>query len=154
MKSDLPKVLHEVCRRPMVAYVMDACRQAGADRLLVVIGHQADRVRKTFADDSRDVTWVEQTEQLGTGHAVLVCRDHLAELSGPVLVLAGDGPLIRPETLREVVETHTRQGAACTLATCIMPDPGRYGRILRDEAGELAGIVEYLDANEDQRAIR
>lgn len=154
MKSDLPKVLHEVCGRPMVAYVMDACRRAGASRLLVVIGHQADRVRETFADDSRDVTWVEQTEQLGTGHAVLVCRDHLVELTGPVLVLAGDGPLIRPETLREVVETHRNEQAACTLATCIMPDPARYGRILRDEDGKLLGIVEYLDADETQRAIR
>jgi UDP-N-acetylglucosamine diphosphorylase/glucosamine-1-phosphate N-acetyltransferase len=153
MKSDLPKVLHKVCDRPMLAYVMDACVSAGCDRLLVVIGHKADLVRETFAGRDGEIRWVEQTEQLGTGHAVMVCEDELASADGPVLVLAGDGPLVRPETLRKLMETHQEQAAACTLATSILPDPMRYGRILRDDAGQLAGIVEYLDADESQRAI-
>ena len=153
MKSDLPKVLHEVCGRPMLAWVLDACREAGCDRLLVVVGHRADLVQETF-EGADDIAWVLQQPQLGTGHAVMVCREHLAGLQGPVLVVAGDGPLIRPETLRELLDTHRREGAACTLATSILPDPARYGRIVRDESGDLAGIVEYLDADESQRAIR
>jgi bifunctional UDP-N-acetylglucosamine pyrophosphorylase/glucosamine-1-phosphate N-acetyltransferase len=154
MKSDLPKVLHEVFGRPMLAYVLDACRDAGCDRRIVVIGHQADHLRRTFADSDGDIEWVEQTEQLGTGHAVMVCGEQLARLEGPVLVLAGDGPLIRSATLRKLLETHQQTKAACTLATSILDDPGRYGRIVRDETGNLAGIVEYLDATERQREIK
>jgi len=154
MKSDLPKVLHEVRGRPMLAYVVDAARAAGCGRLLVVVGHRADLVRQAFAGDARDIAWVAQEPQLGTGHAVMVCRPHLEGLTGPVVVLAGDGPLIRAETLRELLTTHAAKQAACTLATSILADPARYGRILRDERGELAGIAEYLDATEAQRAIR
>jgi len=154
MKSDLPKVLHEVSGRPMLAYVLDACRAAGCDRLIVVIGHQADRVRQRFAGLDGDIEWVEQTEQLGTGHAVMVCSRQLAHLEGPVLVLAGDGPLIRPATLRKLLETHQQTKAACTLATSTLDDPGRYGRIVRDDDGNLVGIVEYLDATDQQREIK
>ena len=154
MESDLPKVLHPVGDRPMLAYVLAAARQAGSEKLLVVVGHRAELVQQTFADDARDVSWVVQSPQLGTGHAVMVCKDQLAGLEGPVLVLAGDGPLIRPETLRELIETHQAAGAACTLATCILPEPGGYGRILRDSAGELVGIVEALDATDAQKAVK
>ncbi len=154
MKSDLPKVLHEVCGRPMLGYVIDCCRQAGCQRLLVVIGHMADMVRSTFADDARDIVWVEQKEQLGTGHAVMVCREDLARLSGPVLVVAGDGPLIRPAALKELVRTHSSTGAPATLATSILPDPGRYGRVLCGPSGDLTGIVEYLEADHKQRTIK
>jgi bifunctional UDP-N-acetylglucosamine pyrophosphorylase/glucosamine-1-phosphate N-acetyltransferase len=154
MKSDLPKVLHEVCGRPMLAYVLDVARAAGCERLLVVVGHEAGRVQEAFADDAADIDWVVQEPQLGTGHAAMVCREHLAGLQGAVMVLAGDGPLIRAETLRQLLATHAEKQAACTLATSILPDARRYGRILRDEAGELAGIIEYLDADEAQRQIR
>jgi len=153
MNSDLPKVLHEVCGRPMLAWVMDACRQAGADRLLVVVGHRSELVREQFGG-AGDVEFVEQSPQLGTGHAAMVCQDRLAGLEGPVLVLAGDGPLIRSQTLRQLLDTHRRERAACTLATSILDEPARYGRILRDEGGTLLGIVEYLDATEQQRAVR
>ena len=153
MKSDLPKVLHEVCGRPMLWYVIDCCRQAGCERLLVVIGHMADMVRSTFSDEAGNIAWIEQKEQLGTGHAVMVCREHLGRLSGPVLVVAGDGPLARPASLKELVRTHTDTGAAATLATSILPDPGRYGRILRGPSGDLTGIAEYLDADQQQRRI-
>jgi len=153
MKSELPKVLHDVCGRPMLAHVMDACRQAGCDRIIGVIGFGAEKVREAFAG-ADDVAWVEQTEQLGTGHAVMMCAEHLAELTGPVLVVAGDGPLVRGETLAELLAAHTEADAACTLATCILDDPMAYGRILRDDAGDLVGIVEYLDATEAQRDIK
>ena len=154
MNSDLPKVLHEVCGRPMLAYVLDAARAAGCERLLAVVGHRGELVQQAFADDGQDIYWVLQAPQLGTGHAVMVCREHLARLSGALLVLAGDGPLIRPETLRQLLTTHHERQAACTLATSILPEPGRYGRILRDAGGELEGIVEYLDADEAQRRIQ
>jgi len=154
MKSDLPKVLHPVCDRPMLAYVLDTARKAGCDRLLVVVGHKAELVQQTFAEDSRDISWVVQSPQLGTGHAVMVCKDQLAGLQGAVLVLAGDGPLIRPETLRELIETHEAAAAACTLATCILPEPGGYGRIVRDAEGNLQAIIEALDATDEQKVIK
>jgi len=154
MKSDLPKVLHPVRGRPMLAYVIDACRSAGCERLICVIGHQAQSVQAAFAHLDHQVGWVIQQPQLGTGHAVMVCRSQLEQLDGPVLVLAGDGPLIRPRTLRQLMDTHTAAGAACTLATSILGDPGRYGRIVRDRRGELEGIVEALDAAPEQLAIR
>jgi UDP-N-acetylglucosamine diphosphorylase/glucosamine-1-phosphate N-acetyltransferase len=154
MKSDLPKVLHPLCGRPMLAYVLDCCRQAGCDRLIGVVGHRAQMVRDTFAGRNGDITWVEQVPQLGTGHAVMVCGKELEKVSGPVLVVAGDGPLIRPKTLTDLLETHAKKGAACTLATSILKEPANYGRILRDGQGDLAGIVEALDATEEQRKVR
>ena len=155
MESDLPKVLHPVCGRPMLAYVLDTARQAGSSRLLVVVGYRAELVKQTFAadTDAENISWVLQSPQMGTGHAVMVCKSELAGLDGLVLVLAGDGPLIRPETLRQLIDTHQATGAACTLATSILPEPGGYGRILRDAAGNLVGIVEALDATAEQKAI-
>jgi bifunctional UDP-N-acetylglucosamine pyrophosphorylase/glucosamine-1-phosphate N-acetyltransferase len=154
MKSDRPKVMHEVCGRPMLAWVLEACASAGCRPLLTVIGHQPDRVREAFAGADHDVRWVLQEPQLGTGHAVTCCLRQVPDLHGPVVVVAGDGPLIRPQTLRRLVEAHLRQQAACTLATAVLDDPGRYGRIVRDDRGEVAGIVEYLDADQAQRQIR
>jgi UDP-N-acetylglucosamine diphosphorylase/glucosamine-1-phosphate N-acetyltransferase len=154
MKSDLPKVLHELSGRPMLAYVLDACHAAGCQRPIVVIGHDAPRVRRTFTHLDSRVQWVEQSPQLGTGHAVMMCQDNLASAQGPVLVLAGDGPLVRAETLANLLAAHARSGAACTLATSILDDPARYGRIVRDAKGDLSAIVEFLDATPQQRQIR
>ncbi len=152
MKSDLPKVLHEVCGKPMVQYVIDRCREAGATRVVVVVGHKAEMVQDAVGD-SGDMRFVLQEPQLGTGHAVMVCREQLEQMDGPVLVLAGDGPLLRTKTLKELIDTHNQKGAACTLATSILPEPGQYGRIVRDENGDLVGIVEFVQATEEQKAI-
>jgi len=152
MKSDLPKVLHPVCGKPMLTYVIDACRDAGCDRMILVVGHRHELVRQTY-EGVKDVAFVMQVPQNGTGHAVMVCQDELAAINGPVIVVAGDGPLIRPHTLRELIEVHQQKQAACTLASCILPDPARYGRIIRDEKGDLAAIVEWIDATEAQRAV-
>ncbi len=154
MKSDLPKVLHEVCGQPMVAYVMDACRQAGCDKLIMVVGHQADRVKDVFSGQDADVAWVLQEPQLGTGHAVMVCQDELADLTGEVLVVAGDGPLLTADTLTKLLQTHRDESAACTLATSILDEPGAYGRIVRDEQGNLREIVEALEATDAQKQIQ
>ena len=153
MNSLLPKVLHEVCGRPMLAYVLDACRQAGCRRLIVVVGHEAELVKRALPDPNDEITWVVQDPQRGTGHAVMACSRVLAEISGPVLVVAGDGPLVTARTLRELMATHQARGVHCTLATSILPDPGHYGRVLRDEGGALTGIVEYVEATEAQLAI-
>jgi len=153
MNSDAPKVLHEVCGRPMLAYVLEACHAVGCERPIVVIGHEAPLVRSAFEHLDDRVVWVEQAEQLGTGHAVMACREHLDGVGGAVLVLAGDGPLLRTETLRRLIAGHDEERAALTLATSILPDPRRYGRILRDADGGLLGIVEYLDATDEQRRI-
>ncbi len=154
MNSDLPKVLHPVCGRPMLSYVIDACRQAGCDKIVLVVGHRAELVKQTYASQNGDISYVLQQPQMGTGHAVMVCKDELAPLQGPVLVIAGDGPLIHAKTLRELIETHRKKQAACTLATSILEDPARYGRIIRDEHGDVAGIIEWLDATEQQRQVR
>src|SRR5439155_8301255 len=99
MKSKKPKVLHEVCGRPMLDYVLRACYDAGVERVMVVIGHGKDEVIQRFGDDSR-IHWVEQTEQLGTGHAAKVCEPEIRKVHGDVFVVAGDGPMIRAEILR------------------------------------------------------
>lgn len=153
LKSDVPKVLHEVCGRPMLAYVFDACRQAGIQRIIAVIGHGKEQVRETFAAD-QDLIWVEQLEQKGTGHAVMVCREELAGRFDHTLILGGDGPLIRAKTIRELIARHLEAGCAGTLATAIIDDPTGYGRIERDAAGTLRGIVEHGDCTPPQRAIR
>ncbi len=152
LKSELPKVLHEVCGRPMLAYVLDACRTAGIDDLIAIVGHCKHLVIESF-DNDPGIQWVEQSPQLGTGHAVMVCREQIAR-HDHVFVLCGDGPLIRSETISEVIETHVRQNAAATLATAILDDPSGYGRIHRDASGNLLGIVEHADCTPEQLRIR
>lgn len=152
MKSDLPKVLHELCGRPMLALVLNACRLVGVDRLLVVVGHGKDRIKREFAGD-KDITWVRQAEQKGTGHAVRCCRKALAGFSGSVLVIAGDMPLVRRVILAELVETRDVSGDAVTLATTSLNDPAGYGRIVRDAEGGLESIVEDRDCTAEQREI-
>ena len=105
MNTQLPKVLHEVCGRPMLAYVLDACRQAGVGRIIVVVGYGREQVVEQYRD-CEDIVFVEQVEQKGTGHAVMCCKEHLVDFRGEVLILCGDAPLIRTETLRILIEKH------------------------------------------------
>lgn len=153
MRTEVPKVLHGVCGRPMLAYVIDACREAEIADCIGVIGYGKEQVIAAFADDPQ-IQWVEQAEQRGTGHAVLCCRPVVTERYDHVLVLCGDGPLIRGETIRRLIDTHLSAGAAATLATAILDDPTGYGRIHRDAVGRLLGIVEQNDCTEQQKAIR
>jgi bifunctional UDP-N-acetylglucosamine pyrophosphorylase/glucosamine-1-phosphate N-acetyltransferase len=152
LRSELPKVLHEVCGRPMLAYVFDACRAAGVADLLAVVGHRKDLVIEAFAE-APGITWIEQSPQLGTGHAVMVCREPLGAYDH-ALVLCGDGPLIRTETIQTLIDRHIHDDAAATLATAVLDDPTGYGRIWRDAAGRFRGIVEHGDCTDDQRRIR
>ena len=154
MQSDLPKVMHEVGGRPMLHWVVDACRAAGAERIVVVVGFKGDLVRASLADAS-DIEFVEQSEQLGTGHAVDQARPAFADRGGhDVFVLCGDGPLIRTETLETLLATHRAASADATLATAQIDDPSGYGRILRDPAGDFERIVEQKDATPGQLEIR
>lgn len=153
MKSDLPKVMHEVCGRPMLAYVLDACAAAGLQRIIVVVGHQKQIVLEAFGG-RRDLTYVEQTEQRGTGHAVLMARDALRDFQGDVFVIAGDMPMIRAGTLRELRETHVQAQAAASIATTVLEEPFGYGRIVRDTRGEFLAIVEERDCTDAQRQIK
>ncbi len=137
----------------MLWHVIDACRNAGVDRLVVVIGFGKEAVKEVFARD-KDITWVEQTEQKGTGHAALVCREAVGNFDGPVLTIAGDMPLIRDTTLRDLLNENRRTGDAVTLATSVMEDPTTYGRIIRDDNNDLIGIVEENDCSPRQKKIK
>lgn len=156
MKSDLPKVCHEVGGRPMVCAVVDACRAAGCGRIVVIVGYKQELVRAALAREriGFEVEFAEQTEQLGTGHAVMSAEPALKSFSGDVVVLCGDGPLIRPGTIAELVSTHRSTKAAATLATAVLDDPTGYGRIVRDGSGRFQAIVEQKNATPEQRAIR
>lgn len=153
MVTDLPKVLHEVCGRPMMAYVVDACREAGIDRIVAVVGYRKDDVIEAFRDVS-GMQFVEQTEQKGTGHAVMMCREALGDFDGNLLIIAGDMPLLRTDTLKLLVETHVNGRSAVTLATSVLDNPAGYGRIVRDQFGNLQGIVEHSDCTPEQLAIK
>ena len=153
MKSDLPKVLHDVCGRPMLSYVIEACRQAGAEELILVVGFGRERVMETFRDEPH-VTWVTQEPQLGTGHAIMVCREALQGFQGNVLIVYGDGPCIKASTLQSLLRRHEESGAAVTLLTTVLAEACAYGRIIRDGQGALVGIVEFKDCTPEQAALR
>ncbi|HYE03764.1 MAG TPA: NTP transferase domain-containing protein [Phycisphaerales bacterium] len=159
MSSDLPKVVHEVGGRPMVCAVVDACREAGCGKVVLVVGYKQELVRGALARAGvSDVEFAVQEEQHGTGHAVQCARGFFhAETAEPghdVFVLAGDGPLIRGATLRRLLGAHRDAGAAATLATSVVEDPAGYGRIVRDAAGAFQQIVEHKDATPEQLLTR
>jgi bifunctional UDP-N-acetylglucosamine pyrophosphorylase/glucosamine-1-phosphate N-acetyltransferase/UDP-N-acetylglucosamine pyrophosphorylase len=153
MQSDLPKVLAPVAGRPMVRYVIDALRDAAVAQIVVVVGDRAELVRAELADEPR-VSFADQREQLGTGHAVMMCRDALAAHRGPVLVVAGDSPMLQARSVRELLDAFHEGEYACLLGTVEREDPAGYGRIVRNAAGDFTGIVEEKDATDVQRAIR
>jgi bifunctional UDP-N-acetylglucosamine pyrophosphorylase/glucosamine-1-phosphate N-acetyltransferase len=152
MNTQSPKVLHEVCGRPMLSFVLDACRQVGVAKIYAVVGYGAEQVRERFSEAS-DIVWVHQEEQKGTAHAILCCREKLKDFEGQTLVLCGDGPLIRAQTLKTLIEKHQTEQPAATLATAILDDPAGYGRIIRDSNGNIQGIVEHSDCTDEQLGI-
>jgi bifunctional UDP-N-acetylglucosamine pyrophosphorylase / glucosamine-1-phosphate N-acetyltransferase len=152
MASDLPKVLVSVCGRPMVRFVVDAVRAAGINRMVMVIGYRGDLVRNELAGEP-GIEFAEQTEQLGTGHAVMMCRPQLASQKGPVLILAGDSPMVQVSSLRALLAKFEATQPACLLGTGRKANPTGLGRIVRDAAGHFKGIVEDKDATPEQKAV-
>jgi bifunctional UDP-N-acetylglucosamine pyrophosphorylase/glucosamine-1-phosphate N-acetyltransferase len=150
MGSSLPKVLHEVQGRPMVCYVISSLQTAGVSRIIAVVGHQAELVTPVLPPH---VLYAYQREQRGTGHA-LMCASPLCPREGSLLVVCGDTPLLRPATLRELVEQRSATNDACVILTFMPEDPTGYGRILRDAEGRVNAIVEQRDADPQTLHIR
>jgi len=153
MKSARAKVLHPVLGVPLLEHVLRTVEATAAAPVAVVVGHQAEAVASAFA--SRGLTFVRQEPPRGTGHAVQVARDTFAaHPERTLLVVNGDVPLLRSETLQRLLATHRERGAAATLLSVVLDDPGAYGRVVRDETGGVRAIVEAKDATDDIRGIR
>lgn len=151
MKSDKPKVLHEVLYKPMVQHVVDELKKVGVQQTIVVVGHGAELVKEALAGQNVEFAW--QAQQLGTGHAVLQAQDLLEGKDGLTLVLNGDAPLIQASTLEAMIKTHLDGGHSATMMTCVLPESTPFGRIIRDENGQVKCITEFKDATEEERKI-
>lgn len=151
MKSDLPKVLHSLCGRPMLEYVLDLVKALRADQTIAVLGHQSQLVRQHL---NRRVKIVLQKRLRGTGDALIATRRVLKNFSGNILVLYGDHPLFKKETIERLIKHHTTNGLDITLLTAKTDSPQGYGRILRDKYNNISAIVEENQANSLQKEIR
>jgi len=152
MKSSKAKVLHEVLFKPMIIHVLDTVKTLNPNHTYVVLGHQREKVAELISSYQADS--VIQEEQLGTGHAVLCAEKELSSTGGTVLILSGDVPLIKADTLRAMLTSHAASKPVLTIMTTTLDDPANYGRIVRDKNEKLLGIVEEKDATEAQRKIR
>ena len=152
MRSDLPKVLHSILGKPLLRHSLDAARSLNPQKILVVVGHKSEQVQKAFPDT--DIQWVHQAEQLGTAHAVLCAEKALGDFKGNVLILYGDVPLLRGETLQSLCEAAVEKKSDLMLATTILQDPYGYGRIVRDGVGCIAEVVEEKEASPDEKKIK
>ena len=152
MKSDLPKVLCQANGRPLVEYVLDSLRGAGVEKIVVVVGYKADDVKQQLAHYN-NLEFALQSEQLGTGHAVMMCRDNIVDHDGAIVVVAGDSPMLQSSSIKSLLVEYKASGSGCVLGSLIHEDPTGLGRIVRDEIGKFTGIVEEKDATEEQRKI-
>jgi bifunctional UDP-N-acetylglucosamine pyrophosphorylase / glucosamine-1-phosphate N-acetyltransferase len=154
MKSAKPKVLHPLLGRTLLGHVLNAASAARADRTIVVVGHRAEQVSAHLAEIAPAATPVLQAQQNGTGHAVRIALEAVEDAAGTVVVLNGDVPLLRPETVGDLITAHEAAGTAATVLVAEVDDPAGLGRIVRDGQGGLERIVEDRDATAEQRAIR
>ncbi|MFP4660627.1 MAG: bifunctional UDP-N-acetylglucosamine diphosphorylase/glucosamine-1-phosphate N-acetyltransferase GlmU [Halanaerobiales bacterium] len=151
MKSDKIKVLHHVAGKPMIKHVVDGITDFSS-KIVVVIGHQGDEVNECLGNNN-EIKTVIQEKQLGTGHAVMQARNYLESHYGPVLVLYGDTPLLREETLKRFIELQQREKAACTVLTAQIDNPAGYGRVIKNQHGYIEKIVEEKDASRQEKAV-
>ena len=153
MKSDLPKVLHEIDGRPLIAILMDTLTRMQFDRIVVVIGHKGEMVQQALKDYPVDFVW--QREQLGTGHAVQMAEPLLKDFEGTTIVCNGDVPYLSESSLSKLLEVHERTGAAGTCLSAIFEDPTGYGRIIRAQGGDfIESIIEHKDASDEILKIK
>src|SRR5215208_1625896 len=155
MKSNRAKVLHELGGSPLIAHVARTAQALEPRAIVVVVGHQADEVERATVDAVGELaSFVVQEKQLGTGHAAECARSALENSDSLVLVLYGDVPMIKVETLKKLMEHHNKAGAACTILSVRLENPTGYGRIIRDESGAFQDIVEQRDATDEQRQVK
>ena len=153
MKSDLPKVLHSLAGRSLVERVIDSCQLLEPDKKIVIIGYQGGKIQQELSH-LKELEFVTQTEQLGTGHAVQQLIPHLQDYQGDLLVLNGDAPLLRQMTLHQLVKTHKQSGNAATLLTANLPNPQGYGRVFCDRNNLVSQIIEDRDCTPAQKQNR
>jgi UDP-N-acetylglucosamine diphosphorylase/glucosamine-1-phosphate N-acetyltransferase len=152
MKSDLAKVLHPALGRPLIHWVIDQAKDAGSTYTVAVVGHQRESVIASCAD--KNVDFAIQAEQKGTGHAVQMCKELFAKKSGQVLVLSGDVPLLRAQTIKDLGRVHLESGNIATVLSANFTDPAAYGRMIRDSNGQVQKIVEAKDASAEELQVR
>jgi bifunctional UDP-N-acetylglucosamine pyrophosphorylase/glucosamine-1-phosphate N-acetyltransferase len=152
MRSSRPKVLHRLAGKPLVCWVVEAAQKAGIEKIIVVIGFKGEEVKRALKGYPVEFVW--QKVQLGTGHAVRMAYPKLKNFRGTLLVLAGDVPASKPQTIRRFVDFHQRQKAIASVLTARWPDPTGYGRIIRAKSGDVLRIVEHKDATPEERKIR
>lgn len=153
MKSSKPKVTFNLAGKSLVERVVDTASKLNSSLTCVIVGYKKDKVIE-LVDKYENIAFAEQKEQLGTGHAVKIAKDVFKDFEGDIFILCGDVPLTKAETLEGLLQTHRQQDAACTVLTHVIDDPARYGRIIRDKNGNIDSIIEYKDANVEQREIR
>jgi len=153
MKSNKAKVLHEVFYKPMLHHVLQATTPLHATQSIVIVGHQKETVEMSLSEFS-SIETVVQEEQLGTGHAVLCAKPAIQQMNGCVMILCGDTPLIRPESLKEMIEQHHSQESTLTVMTTLLDNPTHYGRIISDKNDCVLSIVEEKDADSQQKKIQ
>lgn len=151
MKSKLYKVLHPVCGKPMVRHVLEQMKDLKAEKIVTVVGHGADMVKSELGDECQ---YVLQAEQLGTAHAVMQTKELLKGKQGTTLVVCGDTPLLKAETINALMDHHIKQNAKATILTSFADDPTGYGRIIRNEQGHVEKIVEHKDATDEEKQVR
>ncbi|PKP55632.1 bifunctional UDP-N-acetylglucosamine diphosphorylase/glucosamine-1-phosphate N-acetyltransferase GlmU, partial [Candidatus Atribacteria bacterium HGW-Atribacteria-1] len=150
MKSNLPKVLHNLAGKPILNYVLDTVDQLEVKRKILIIGYKSDKIRELIGDK---IEYVEQKEQLGTAHAVLQTEKLLSGFKGDVLILSGDVPFLTVKTLKKLLKYHQANNFCCTLVSTVLKNPKGYGRIVRDKKGEIKGIIEEADLSTDKKKI-
>jgi len=150
MKSDLYKVLHPICGKPMVAHVIDNIVGLGTTRIVTIVGHGAEKVEELLGDKSE---YALQKEQLGTAHAVLQAEKLLGDLDGTTIVVCGDTPLIRSETMSALITHHNELKAKATILTALADDPIGYGRVIRGSDGQVLRNVEQKDATLEEQQV-
>ncbi len=153
MKSSRAKVTFPIAGKSMVQRVVNSASKAGCEKICVVVGYQKESVIACL-EDNKQLNFVEQAEQLGTGHAVMMAEPLFTDPDQDVLILSGDVPLLSAQTLQKIQREHHEADSVCTVLTAFLDDPGKYGRILRDTDGQIKGIVEFKDATEAQRSIQ